>query len=68
MLSELVRRGLVVLVVLGVFLRCTLTGLWFGGDTSPQLTGSKPRGLEWRSIRRLPTGRLVAVRLQVLIA
>lgn len=63
---ELVRRAAVVSLWAGVFLRCALGGLWFGGYTPPPLTSSTPRGLEWRSIKRIGP-RIVALRLQVVI-
>ena len=39
-----------------------------GRNTRPAPPAPKPRGLEWRKIGRLPAGRIVALRVQVILA
>jgi len=67
-MGELVSRGLVALWAVCVFLRCFAGEVRQWGATHRRpLTSSAPRGLEWRAIR--PIGnRVLAVRLQVVIA
>lgn len=69
---ELVSRALVLLWAACVFLQSLAAGQAPGGrDTrGPSRPGSqapKPRGLEYRRVRRLG-GRVLAVRLQVILA
>ena len=61
--------ALALLWALCVFLQSLPAGLSLGGGyTRPAPSPApKPRGLEWRKVRRLG-GRVLAVRLQVILA
>ena len=66
---ELVSGALSYLWVLCVFLSGAPDTLARWTHTRrARLTSPPPRGLEWRSVRRLPAGRIVAVRFQVILA
>ena len=66
---KLVSAALVACWALCIFLRCLVAGQSLGGGyTRPAPSPApKPRGLEWRKVRRLG-GRVLAVRLQVILA
>lgn len=68
---KLVSAGAVLCWVLCIFLNSLAAGQAPGGrDTRaspPRSQAPQPRGLEWRKVRRMG-GRVVAVRLQVLVA
>lgn len=63
-IPDMFRRAVLVLLVVLVALGVVV------GEARPTPRRSpapRPRGLEWRTIKRLPTGRIVALRLQVVI-
>ena len=67
---RLVSAALVACWALCIFLRCLPAELGLREGTQPaRLTSSpaKPAGLEWRKIGRLPAGRIVALRVQVIL-
>ena len=58
-------------VVVGEALMSTLLRIFLVEYSTRNFAGSPlttPRGLEWRTIKRLPAGKIVALRLQVVIA
>lgn len=64
-IPELVRRALVVLLVVLVTMRVIVSAV---EQAAPRRSPARPpRGLEWRTIKRLPAGRIFAVRLQVVL-
>lgn len=69
-MAELVRRAAIVALWARVFLLVLVGELSpMGNDRRPKpppLTSSQPRGLEWRSIKRVGP-RIVAFRLQVVM-
>ena len=65
MLTELLSIALVSLWAILVTCRATFAEL---GTHNAPAHAPQPRGLEYRTIRRLPTGRIVALRLQVVYA
>lgn len=67
---DLVSAGLAGLWGACVLFRCFTAGLALGGEYTapPSPAQPAPRGLEWRSVRRLPAGRMVAVRVQLILA
>ena len=67
-IAELVRRGLVVLLVVLVAMRVVCAELVPIGTNPRPSPARPPCGLELRTIKRLPAGRIFALRLQVVIA